>query len=187
MKLDKETSLLYVLWDWLKVFAVAIVIAIFIKTFIVDLTIVKGHSMDNTLAEDDILFVDKVTNNFCKYDYGDIVVLKSPDVEKNPKKEFYIKRIIGLPGDTVNIFGGSVYINGEKISEDYINSDITYKGYGGDEFVLDNDEYFVMGDNRMLNASNDSRNFGAIKGDNLVGRAFFRAYPFKRLGKINSK
>ena len=105
--------------EWIKSILAAIVIAVFIKTFIFNTTYVLGNSMFPTLHEKDRLFANKMTLFFSPPDRGDIVVLEAPDEVKKD----YIKRVIGIEGDRVEIKDGKVYLNGEKLEEPYVGSD----------------------------------------------------------------
>lgn len=147
-----------------------IVVIILIRTFIITPVRVDGTSMNKTLADGDILLLYKLA----KIDRFDIVVL-----DEEYDDEIIIKRIIGLPGETVEIKDGDVYIN------DILMPDDEY-AYGDtsdyDKITLGNDEYFILGDNRLI--SKDSRYFGAVKKDDIMGEAVFRLWPFSGFGLI---
>lgn len=179
--ISNADSILYEVWDWVKTIAIALIIAIFIKLFIVDATRVSGNSMLNTLHSGDVLLVDRIGCRFKGYKKGDIVILKAPD---NPKK-LYVKRIIGEEGDTISLIDGDVYVNDQKLTENYTSINETYPTSDLSSWTLGKDEYFVMGDNRIPGESNDSRNFGPINKDRLVGHAFVRFYPIGRLGLLD--
>lgn len=159
------------LWEWGKSIVIAIILALLIKTFIFEPTMVKGSSMEKTLHEGDRLIVDKIGMKFRELVRGDIVIMKYDT------KDNYIKRIVGLPGETVQIIDGKVYINGEVLEEKYINGDYT-NTYNGFEWKLGDREYFLMGDNRLPGKSKDSREFGPVDIDRIIGIAKFRFYPF---------
>lgn len=179
--LKNKDSILYDIWDWVKTIGLALIITIFIKMFIVDATKVSGKSMLNTLHNGDILLVDKIGSRFRGYKRGDIVILKAPD---DPKK-LYVKRIIGEAGDTIKIADGKVYLNNKELKEAYTSINETSPTSDVSEWTLTEGEYFVMGDNRIPGESNDSRNFGPIEKERLVGHAFVRFYPINRLGLID--
>lgn len=147
-----------------------IVVIILIRTFIITPVRVDGTSMNKTLADGDILLLYKLA----KIDRFDIVVL-----DEEYDDEIIIKRIIGLPGETVEIKDGDIYIN------DILMPDDEY-AYGDtsdyDKITLGNDEYFILGDNRLI--SKDSRYFGAVKKDDIMGEAVFRLWPFSGFGLI---
>ena len=169
--------------DGLKTFVIVLAIALIFRIFIFNFTTVKGHSMDDTLHENDVLLVDKIGTNFRNYKRGDIVILDAPDL---PKK-LYVKRIVGLPGEKIDIIDGNFYINGEKLEEDYTNAPYTYENeeLGINSWTLSKDEYFVVGDNRIKNISKDSRTFGPIKRDSLEGHVTYRFYPFDNIGSLH--
>ena len=155
---------------------------IVVYLFIMQPNQVKGASMEPTFYSGDYIFTSKVTYKFRTLNRGDVVVFKSP---KNPDIE-YIKRITGLPGDKVRIATSNVYVNGVLINEPYI-SDKTSLWDGGyvkenDELTIPSDEIFVMGDNRPR--SSDSREFGPVKIDSIIGQVFFRYFPLNKMGPI---
>ncbi|WP_276862508.1 signal peptidase I [Anaerococcus tetradius] len=182
-KNSKKDSILYVIWDWVKTIAIALIITILVKMFIVDATKVSGKSMQNTLHDGDILLVDKIGSKFRGYNKGDIVILKAPD---HPGR-LYVKRIIGEEGDTIKLKDGKVFVNDKQLQENYTSIPQTEPNSEVTEWTLGADQYFVMGDNRIPGASNDSRSFGPIYGESLVGHAFVRFYPIARVGLIDHK
>lgn len=144
-------------------------------------TEVQGSSMEPTLQNADNLIVDKITYRFNDPKRFDIIVFPFQYEEDT----YYIKRIIGMPGETVRIdFEGIIYINGEELKEGYGREIIRDPGRAVEEITLGEDEYFVMGDNR--NNSTDSRNelVGNIHKDDIIGRAWVRIYPFEKFGKL---
>lgn len=169
--------------DWIKTILFALIIAFFIKIFIMDATKVEGNSMLNTLHSGDMLFVDKVSKHFKGYNRGDIVIIEAPD----QKDTLYIKRIVGMPGDNIEVKNGSVYVNGEVYEENYINSEETLTTNENSSWEVKDGEYFVMGDNRLPNASNDSRNFGPISEEKIVGHAFLRFFPIYDIGFVDKE
>lgn len=150
-------------------------------TFVGQRTEVDGSSMEPTLTNGDNLIVDKLSYRFRDPERFDIIVFPY----KHKPKTYYIKRIIGLPGETVQIDEqGNVYINGEILSESYGREIIRPENVGlaAEPIVLGEDEYFVMGDNR--NNSTDSRfaQVGNIKREDIIGRAWVRIWPFSSFG-----
>ena len=143
-------------------------------------TEVMGTSMAPTLADGDQLIVEKVSYYFSDPQRYDIIVFPYPE---DPQKH-YIKRIIGLPGETVQIVDGYVYINGEPLDEHYGNEVMNNAGVATTPIVLGDDEYFVLGDNR--NNSEDSRYaaVGNIKRSDISGRAWLRIWPFDSIGML---
>lgn len=159
---------------------VVLVITYLIVHFVGVRTEVIGTSMTPTLENGDNLIVEKLSYRFGDPQRYDIIVFPYPE---NPKKH-YIKRIIGLPGETVQIMDGYVYINGELLDESYGNAVMNNAGVAAEPVVLGSDEYFVLGDNR--NNSEDSRYaaVGNIKRSDIAGRAWVRIWPFKSFGVL---
>lgn len=163
--------------------AVVLVITYVIVNFVGVRTEVIGTSMTPTLADGDQLIVEKVSYYFNEPKRYDIIVFPYPE---EPDKH-YIKRIIGLPGETVQIIDGYVYINGELLDEHYGNEVMNNAGIASDPIVLGEDEYFVLGDNR--NNSEDSRYaaVGNIKRSDIDGRAWVRIWPFDSFGILKHR
>lgn len=152
-------------------------------TFVGQRTEVEGASMENTLHNGDNLIVDKLSYRFHDPERFDIIVFPF-QLQDNT---YYIKRIIGLPGETVQIMDdGSIYINGEKLEENYGMEVIKPEtiGRAAEPIELGDDEYFVMGDNR--NNSSDSRTdmVGNIKRENIIGKAWLRIWPVSDFGVL---
>ncbi len=138
--------------------------------------------MINALQDGDNLIVDKISYRFRDPERYDIIVFPY----KYREKTYYIKRIIGLPGETVLIRDGTVYINGEPLDEDYGVEPIAIgnEGTAREELTLGDDEYFVLGDNRNHSADSRDPNVGLIKRGDIVGRAWVRIWPLKSMGFI---
>jgi len=165
--------------SWIVSFAVAIAAALFIVTFIGQRVQVDGQSMESTLQDKDNLICDKLSYRFTDPKRFDIVVIYPDDT----KSKRWIKRIIGLPGETVRIDNdGNIYINGEILEESYGREVIQDPGLAAQEIQLGDDEYWCMGDNR--NHSSDSRVIGPVPRNHIIGKAFIRIYPFSKFGLI---
>lgn len=161
-----------------------LIVTLLITTFIGQRTIVDGSSMNPTLYDKDNLIIDKISYRFKEPERFDIIVF--PYEQK--KHVYYIKRIIGLPGETIQISeDGDIYINEELLEEHYGAEVIKNPGLAKDPITLGDDEYFVMGDNR--NNSSDSRYFdvGNIKRKNIIGKTWLRIFPFNQFGLIKHK
>lgn len=179
---DKNKNTKSEAFEWIKSILLAIVIAVLIKTFIFNTTYVLGNSMYPTLHEKDRLFANKVSLYFSEPDRGDIVVLEAPDV---PNKD-YIKRVIGVAGDTVAIIDGKVYLNDESLEEDYIEEGAYTHVYEENHWEVPDEHVFVLGDNRDEGASKDSRYFGCVSLESIKGITSFRYFPFNnRFGKLD--
>lgn len=136
---------------------------------------VDGHSMDPTLQNGEFIIVNRLAYRFGQPSRGDIIVFNYP---KNPTQQF-IKRVIGLPGDTVHIEGGRVYVNGTPLEEPYIAAPPQYTG----TWTVPEGQLFVLGDNR--NQSSDSHAWGTLPLDLVVGKAVFVYWPLDQVGWIN--
>lgn len=166
---------------------IVLVSTYFIVNFVGQRTIVNGASMEPTLygtdKEDpdkvgDNLIVDKITYRFNDPQRFDIIVFPFQYSD-----EFYIKRIIGMPGETVQIDqDGVIYINGEVLQEGYGKEVISDPGRAVEPIVLGADEYFVLGDNRNRSADSRTEMVGNIKRENIIGRAWMRIWPLSRFG-----
>lgn len=165
---------------WLAMIAVVVAATYLVVTFVGQRTQVSGESMETTLSDGDHLIVDKISYRFRDPERYDIVVFPYR-LEENT---YYIKRIIGLPGETVQIVDGYVYINGIQLDEHYGNEIMEKPGIAAEPVTLGEDEYFVLGDNR--NNSQDSRtaSVGVIHRDEILGRAWVRIWPLSDFGVI---
>ena len=168
------------LLGWLIFIFIVVTASYLVITYVGQRTEVSGSSMESTLSDGDQLIVDKISYRFRDPSRYDIVVFPY-HYEENT---YYIKRIIGLPGETVQIVDGVVWINGQPLHEHYGNEVIENPGLAADPITLGDDEYFVLGDNR--NNSQDSRaaNVGVIHRDELLGRAWVRIWPLSDFGVI---
>lgn len=179
---EKEPNIKREILGWILYIAIIIGSTYLIVTFVGQRTRVSGDSMINALHNGDNLIVDKISYRFRDPKRYEIIVFPY----KYQENTFYIKRIIGLPGETVQVKDGEVYINGEPLGEEYGLEKIEAgkEGLAGEPIELGEDEYFVMGDNR--NHSSDSRDpsVGVLKKDDLIGRAWVRIWPFDSMGVI---
>lgn len=178
----------------------ALVIAVVIKTFLIQPFWIPSESMVPTIEVDDRVMVNKLAFHWGDPERGDIVVFRDPaepDIEESfPEavirsvmeaigirtrgRDDLIKRVIGLPGETIVIEGNRVLVDGEPIAEPYIDTGVTMADEG--PFVVGPEEVFVMGDNREF--SFDSRRFGPIPLEDLIGRAFITIWPFSNFGTL---
>lgn len=166
--------------SWVQTIVLALVLAFLIKTFIFNTTLVQGTSMEPTLHEEDRMICLVFPYYFSDPDYGDIVILDPP----NGSNDKYVKRVVGQPGDKIEIRDGQVTRNGLPLEEDYTHPRIdTLAGYQ-DVWVLGEDEFFVLGDNRHPGASTDSRAFGPVEKSQINSKAFLRYYPFSKIERF---
>ena len=166
---------------WLLYIVLIIALTWIVVTFVGQRTEVSGSSMETTLSDKDQLIVDKMTYRFRDPKRYDIVVFPYQYQDNT----YYIKRIIGLPGETVQILSGMVYIDGMRLDEHYGNEIMENLGIAEEPLTLGEDEYFVLGDNR--NNSSDSRasDVGLIHRKDLIGRAWIRVWPLSQIGVIH--
>ncbi len=170
------------IWEMAKITFISLVIIIPIRYFLIQPFYVKGASMEPNFHDHEYLIIDEISYRFNEPQRGDIVVFKYP---RDPR-QFFIKRVIGLPGETVKIENGLIFITSvdgqaNTLKEDYLSSEVEtllpVSGYG--EVKLKDDEYYLMGDNRSQ--SLDSRVFGPVKSDFIIGRTWIRGWPFNKL------
>lgn len=167
---------------FIKELIVAALIAFLILQFIKP-TIVKESSMEPTLYENNYIFLSKQSYQFGKPQRGDIIVFHTNLTTWQGEEKLLIKRVIGLGGDVISIVDGQVTINDELQKEDYIFEDFT-SGYLED-FVVPEGQLFVMGDNREVSLDSRSSDIGCIQVEDVIGKAFFRLYPFDRIGLLD--
>lgn len=164
----------------IKTVIISLAIILPIRYFLIQPFMVDGASMEPNFHNSDYLIIDEITYRFENPERGQVVVFKNPD----NTKEYFIKRVIGLPGETVRIQDGKVFIkyvesdNFVEIKEDYLPKNLSTMGVGDDIKVPEN-SYFVLGDNRSN--SRDSRYFGPIPENFITGKVWLRGYPFNRI------
>jgi len=181
MKLLTEGKSL--LFEVIKIVILAVVIVLPVRYFLFQPFFVQGISMEPNFENGDYLIVDEISYRFREPERGEIIVFKYP---KNPTQR-YIKRIIGLPGETIEIKEGQVIILDEDGNQaldesEYLSENIETSG--NIRVSLSEDEYFVLGDNR--NFSSDSRRWGVLPEKYIVGKVYVRAWPFTTLAKFET-
>ena len=166
--------------DWILYIGIVLILSWLIVTFVGVRTVVDGQSMEPTLQDGNNLIVDKLSYRFRDPKRYEIIVFPY----KYEENSYYINRIIGLPGETVQVKNGEVYIDGEILGEDYGAEAMEDAGIASEPIELGTDEYFVLGDNR--NHSSDSRDpsVGVLRREDLIGRAGIRIYPFDDMGFV---
>lgn len=186
--------------SWLLIILGSFIFAFFINSEVLAKVIVQQSSMENTLFQNQHLLVDEFSYKFKQPERGDIIIFLKDEKKGNLGDSFiryidgfkelitkvemherYVKRVIGVEGDVVDIKDGYVYVNGEKLEEAYANG-LTYPREFTLPYKVNKNELFVLGDNRDV--SSDSRAFGPISMDQVEGKAFYRVYPFNTMGKI---
>lgn len=178
---EESKSIIRELAGWIFYFVIIIALTYVIITYVGQRTRVEGSSMETTLSDGDHLLVDKISYRFRDPKRYDIVVFPYLHEEQ----VYYIKRIIGLPGETVQVIDGFVYIDGELLESDIYGAEVMEDAELAEEpITLGEDDYFVLGDNR--NHSSDSRDpsVGLVKRKDIMGKAWIRLYPFDHMGVI---
>ena len=170
-------KLLSELRSWFRDIVFAFATAIFIVVFVIQPVKVEGTSMQPQLVDQERIFVNRFIYRFSDIHRGDIVVFWYP---RDSSKSF-IKRVLGVPGDEVEIRSGSVFVNGVKVDEPYLKQEFRdHESFH--RVIVPLDKYFVLGDHR--NSSNDSRNWGFVPRDLIYGKAVFGYWPMSRLGRV---
>lgn len=164
--------------EWLALIVGALVIALVIKTFLFQAFYIPSESMLPTLKVRDRVLVNKVSYSLHDVNRGDIVVFKAPPGTETEEIRDLVKRVVGLPGETVEGRNGHVYLNGRLLEEPYLPPGVRSKDFGPEKVPAG--RYFVLGDNRQF--SKDSTYFHSIRRSEIIGRAFVRIWPLNRLG-----
>lgn len=208
--MDNKKAIIKEVLEWIYCIAIAIVLALLIRYYIGTPTIVKQTSMFPTLKEGQRLILDRTCKTFNKgYQRGDIITFEAPTIRNatsvmatynnEPQGTFnkftyyvleinkvsYIKRVIGLPGDSVVLSDGKVYINGEELEENYLQNNVVTEAKNAylTDFTVPEGYIFAMGDNRPN--STDCREFGCIPIDKIEGKVWIRFWPFNLFGKVD--
>ena len=166
--------------EWIAVIVGALVVALVVKVFLVQAFYIPSESMLPTLKEGDRVLVNKLDDDLGGLERGDVIVFDRPGGSGPDGISELIKRIVALPGDTVYASDGQLYVNGEPVAEDYLSPGTTTSNFG--EHTVEDGYVWVMGDNR--GASDDSRRFGAIPEEDIVGRAFVIIWPPGDMGLL---
>lgn len=167
---------------WVVEIIAVILLAYFLVEYAIEKTTVVGESMETTLQEGDKIVINKLAYRFSKPKRFDVIVFKQSGKEHS---YYNIKRIIGLPGETVQIKDGVVYINDEPIKEKSAVDVIKNPGLSVEPILLEDKEYFVLGDNRNLSEDSRFANIGNVVFDDIVGKAWIRLKPFNFVNELN--
>lgn len=171
--LSKSTRNFFVIFDYLRLALIIVVGLLLTYYLVIQVFVIKGVSMDPNFADGELILVDRISYYFALPSRGDSVVFIFPGT----RSDKYIKRIVGLPGETIQISNNEIKINGRKLKEDYLPAD--FKTLGEVNLKLKTDQFFVLGDNREL--SNDSRIWGVLSKDKIIGRAQLIFYPYSKI------
>lgn len=182
----KPSRLKYVI-EGLIYIALIVVCVYVVPKYVIQRTVVSGESMEDTLHDAESLLIDKISYRFTDPKRYDIIVFypKGRDVD-----EYYVKRIYGLPGETIQIKGNDIFINGEKIDDPYAKDSMSTGGIANEPYTLGKDEYFVLGDHRSVSqdsrftpeTSNDKNAPGPVKFENISGKVILRIWPLSKFG-----
>ncbi|MFH1346626.1 MAG: signal peptidase I [Spirochaetota bacterium] len=171
-------SFLYSFWEIFEVVAIAVVVVVAIRSFIVQPFLVSGASMEPNFSSGDYLLIDEISYRFNQPDRGEVIVFHYP----GDKSVYYIKRVIGLPGERLLINNGEIKIFNSENSDGFFLDEFYLpfgvKTSGSEEIILKDGQYFVMGDNR--NYSFDSRSWGSLQKSEIVGLVRLRLWPFNK-------
>lgn len=178
-KLRRAKSVVRELLSWFLCFGFAVIAALFLRTYVYEFVYVDGPSMEPTLYTGEFVFVEKLSARSGKIEYGDILIVKYPNDDKN-----YIKRVVGKPGDEIEVRDGTLYVDGIARDEDFTkDSRINYElplteiPYGS---------YFVLGDNRNNSMDSHTARIGAIPEERIVGHAVFVVWPFDHMKTLDA-
>lgn len=166
--------------EWLVLVAASLAVALLVRAFLMQAFYIPSESMLPTLHKDDRVLVSKLSYRLHEVHRGDIVVFQAPPEAATSRVKDLIKRVIGLPGETIAGRGGEIYIDGKPLDEPYLPPDIRSREFAPER--VPPDSYWVLGDNRQ--DSRDSTFFKAIAGGDIVGRAFVRIWPLSDLGLL---
>ncbi|MBQ9766897.1 MAG: signal peptidase I [Lachnospiraceae bacterium] len=165
--------------------AVAALLLFGVPRFLMERVIVDGPSMESTLQNGDNILVEKVSRYFGAMDRFDIIVFYPDETAKEKNGRYYIKRIIGLPGETVRIDGNTIYINEVPLEESFGFTQMGNPGIAKDGVTLGEDEYFVLGDNRAVSKDSRAETVGVVPGSRIGGKLILRIFPFDKFGTVN--
>lgn len=165
-----------VIWEWVETIAIAIVLALVIRTFLIQPFYIPSGSMEPTLGIGDKIIVNKLGSFFKDPQRGQVIVFKYP---VDPSQDF-VKRVVGLPGETIEIKDSRVYIDGEVLEEEYLPEGLSYGDFG--PVTVPEDAYFMLGDNR--DNSQDSRVWGPLPRNLVTGKAILIFWPADRISVI---
>ncbi len=162
--------------------AVSALLLFGVPRFLMERVIVDGPSMETTLQDGDNILVEKVSRYFGDFERFDTIVFYPDEEAKEQNGRYYVKRIIGLPGETVRIEGDMIFINDEPLTEKYGSSQMGAPGIAKNGVTLGEDEYFVLGDNRSISKDSRSETVGVVPLSRIGGKMILRVFPFNKFG-----
>lgn len=170
-----------VFWEYVIYFLILVFVLFIAPEFLVEKVLVDGSSMECSLYDGEQVLIEKISRNFDGPDRFDVVVFTK---NHGTYKKTYVKRVIGLPGETVQIDGSRIFIDGKELKEDFGKDPIDSAGIAAEPIELQAGEYFVLGDNRRVSVDSRNSAVGAVKSDELDGVVFLRVAPFSAFGKV---
>jgi signal peptidase I len=195
IKIPPFKQTLKFIFEILKTVAVMTIIAFVIKAYLIQTFMIDGLSMEPNFHHREYLLADKISYRFVSPQRGEVVIFKPHQItdpsrrakaDRSEEEDYYIKRIVGLPGETIKISNNRVYINNRQLDEPYLSPGTRTKpskdSLQSKSYTLEEDEYFLLGDNRSN--SKDSRSLGPIKSSQIQGRGFIILYPFSSFRMI---
>lgn len=181
IKVSKVPSFIYSIKEALLYISISLAIILGTKIFVVQHVRVEGTSMTPTLVDDQHLLIEKISYRFKDIERFDIVVFRPYYNEKNI---FYVKRVIGLPGETVQIKDNTIFIDGKPLKENYSEDYYTDGKMAMSEMKLGDNDYFVLGDNRDVSKDSREKEIGLLNRKSIIGKAWFGIYPLDTIGLI---
>jgi signal peptidase I len=175
--LQMSNKILKIAFEYIQILLIAFLLSLGLKYFIIEIVKIPTGSMIPTIQLQERVMVDKIYYRFSGLNRGDVIVFIPPP--ELGYKDPFIKRLIGIPGDTIKIENGVLFVNDKAVKEPYLNEKPTHD-FGPIE--VEKDKFFVMGDNR--NSSADSREWGTLSKENVTGRAMLRTWPLNRIGLL---
>ena len=161
-----------------------LVLAVFVRRFVLERVDIIGSSMEPTFYDNDVVMVEKMSKRSKNPQRFDVIVFFPDEAAKKAGDVYYVKRVIGLPGETVQIHFGMVYINDEPLAAEYEKERIEDPGRAAEKIVLGEDEYFVLGDNRAVSKDSRSTEVGNVKRSQIGGRVVWQLLPIRECGPV---
>jgi len=158
-----------------------LICSIVVPRYVIQRNVVDGFSMENNFYDGQSVIVEKISKRLDMIDRFDVITFHPKNEESG---KYYVKRVIALPGETIQIKGSDIYIDGAKIEENYGKDPISYAGIAAEPLTLGEDEYFVMGDNREISYDSRYEDVGIINKNDIVGRVILRIWPLSDFGLV---
>ena len=167
------------------ILVVSVLLLFGIPNYVMERVIIDGPSMETTLQDQDNILVEKISRYFGALERFDIVVFYPDEESKEKSSKYYVKRIIGLPGETVQIKGNGIYVNDVLLEEEFGSTEMGHAGIAKEPIVLGEDEYFVLGDNRDISKDSRSEAVGVVPLSRMEGKMVLRIFPLGKFGSVD--